>query len=62
MWSVVLSVLLAVRGFVRTRAALQIEILALRHRLIVKILTHLGLPARAPPRAAARPFLLFQAA
>ncbi len=30
--------------------------------LIVKILTHLGLPARAPPRAPARPLPLFQAA
>ena len=31
-------------------------------QVIIKILTHLGLPARAPPRAAARPFPLFQAA
>jgi len=31
-------------------------------QVIVKILTHLGLPARAPPRAPARPFPLFQAA
>ncbi len=30
--------------------------------VIVKILTHLGLPARAPPRAPARPLSLFQAA
>ena len=30
--------------------------------LIVKILTHLGLPARAPPRSPARPLELFQAA
>ena len=30
--------------------------------LIVKILTHLGLPARAPPRSPARPLPLFQAA
>jgi len=30
--------------------------------VIVKILTHLGLPARAPPRSAARPLPLFQAA
>jgi len=30
--------------------------------LIAKILTHLGLPARAPPRAPARPLALFQAA
>ncbi len=30
--------------------------------VIAKILTHLGLPARAPPRAPARPLALFQAA
>ena len=30
--------------------------------VITKILTHLHLPARAPPRAPARPFPLFQAA
>jgi hypothetical protein len=30
--------------------------------VIVKILTHLGLPARAPPRFPARRFDLFQAA
>ena len=30
--------------------------------VIVRILTHLGLPARAPPRAPARPLFLFQAA
>ena len=30
-------------------------------QVIVKILTHLGLPARAPPRAPARPVPLFQA-
>jgi len=30
--------------------------------VIVKILTHLGLPARAPPRLPARPLPLFQAA
>ena len=30
--------------------------------VIVRILTHLGLPARAPPRAPARPLSLFQAA
>ena len=30
--------------------------------LIIKILTHLDLPARAPPRSPARPFTLFQAA
>ena len=31
-------------------------------QVIVKILTRLGLPARAPPRAPARPLPLFQAA
>ena len=31
-------------------------------QVIIQILTHLGLPARAPPRAPARPFPLFQAA
>ncbi len=30
--------------------------------VIVKILTHPGLPARAPPHASARPLSLFQAA
>ena len=30
--------------------------------VIVKILTHLGLPARAPPRSPAWPLYLFQAA
>jgi len=30
--------------------------------VICKILTHLGLPARAPPRTAARQLALFQAA
>ena len=30
--------------------------------VIVRILTHLGLPARAPPRSPARPLSLFQAA
>ncbi|MSQ71678.1 MAG: hypothetical protein EXR27_10395 [Betaproteobacteria bacterium] len=30
--------------------------------VIVRILTHLGLPARAPPRSPARPLNLFQAA
>jgi hypothetical protein len=30
--------------------------------VIVKILTHLGLPARAPPRSPARPLYLFHAA
>ena len=30
--------------------------------VIVKILTHLGLPARAPPRSPARPLALFRAA
>ena len=30
--------------------------------VIVRILTHLGLPARAPPRSPARPRPLFQAA
>jgi hypothetical protein len=30
--------------------------------VIVRILTHLGLPARAPPRSPARPLRLFQAA
>jgi hypothetical protein len=30
--------------------------------VIVKILTHLGLPARAPPRSPARPLDLFHAA
>jgi hypothetical protein len=30
-------------------------------QVIVKILTHLGLPARAPARAPARPLPLFQA-
>ncbi len=30
--------------------------------VIVKILTHLGLPARAPPRSPARPLALFQVA
>jgi len=29
--------------------------------VIVKILTHLGSPARAPPRAPVRPLALFQA-
>ena len=29
--------------------------------VIVRILTHLGLPARAPPRSPARPLALFQA-
>ena len=29
---------------------------------ILRILTHLGLPARAPPRSPARPLALFQAA
>ena len=32
------------------------------HAVIVRILTHLGLPARAPPRSPARPLALFQAA
>ena len=31
------------------------------HAVIVRILTHLGLPARAPPRSPARPPALFQA-
>ena len=31
-------------------------------QVIIQILAHLGLPARAPPRAPARPFPLFQAA
>ena len=31
-------------------------------QVIVKALTHLVLPARAPPRATARPLPLFQAA
>jgi len=31
-------------------------------QVIVQILTHLGLPARAPPRSPARPLPLFQAA
>ena len=30
--------------------------------VIARILTHLGLPARAPPRSPARPLPLFQAA
>ena len=30
--------------------------------VIVRILTHLGLPARAPPRSPSRPLNLFQAA
>ena len=30
--------------------------------VIAKILTHLGLPARAPPRSPAQPLALFQAA
>ena len=30
--------------------------------VIVKILEHLGLPARAPPRSPARPLDLFEAA
>jgi hypothetical protein len=30
--------------------------------VIGRILTHLGLPARAPPRSLARPLALFQAA
>jgi hypothetical protein len=30
--------------------------------VIVRILSHLGLPARAPPRSPARPLALFQAA
>ena len=30
--------------------------------VIVRILTHLGLPARAPPRSPARPLSLFEAA
>ena len=30
--------------------------------VIVRILTHLGLPARAPPRSPARPLALFRAA
>ena len=30
--------------------------------VIVRILTHLGLPARAPPRSPARPLSVFQAA
>ena len=30
--------------------------------VIVRILTHLGLPARAPPRSPARPLSFFQAA
>ena len=29
---------------------------------IVRILTHMGLPARAPPRSPARPVALFEAA
>jgi hypothetical protein len=28
--------------------------------VIVRILSHLGLPIRAPPRSSARPFPLFQ--
>jgi hypothetical protein len=31
-------------------------------QVIVHLLTHLGLPARAPPRSAARPLPLFEAA
>jgi hypothetical protein len=31
-------------------------------QLIIQILTHLGLPARAPPRTPAKPCALFQAA
>ncbi len=30
--------------------------------VIVRILTHLGLPASAPPRSPARPLALFEAA
>ena len=32
------------------------------HAVIVRILTHLGLPARTPPRSPARPLAFFQAA
>ena len=46
----------------RCGARLKIIAAIVDPQLIVKILTHLGLPARAPPRAAARPLPLFQAA
>jgi hypothetical protein len=46
----------------RCGGRLQIIAAIVDPQLIVKILTHLNLPARAPPRAPARPLPLFQAA
>ena len=37
-------------------------IAAIEEPALIRILTHLGLPARAPPRSPARPLALFQAA
>jgi hypothetical protein len=46
----------------RCGARLKIIAAIVDPQIIIKILTHLGLPARAPPRTPARPFPLFQAA
>jgi len=46
----------------RCGARLKIIAAIVDPQVIVKILTHLGLPARAPPRSPARPLPLFQAA
>jgi hypothetical protein len=46
----------------RCGARLKIIAAIVDPQVIVRILTHLGLPARAPPRAPAQPLPLFQAA
>ena len=43
-------------------AAIEEPAVIVRILRILRILTHLGLPARAPPRSLARPLALFQAA
>ena len=43
-------------------AAIEEPAVIVRILRILRILTHLGLPARAPPRSPARPLALFQAA
>jgi len=46
----------------RCGARLKIIAAIVDPQVIIQILTHLGLPACAPPRSSARPLPLFQAA
>jgi hypothetical protein len=61
-WACLLKRVFDIERCARCAGRLQIIAAIVDPQVIEKILTHLSLPARAPPRTPARPLPLFQAA